>query len=312
MSGLMAQPGAFERLEAAARDPVQLEALRAAGLAEELAGYAAEGHGDLPVMRTVHQFACTGGTLISKCIASMPCTRLLSEVDPFSELGHQQSFVPSDLIGLAKLGSAPPAQKTLAKIFLAGLAELAADSRVEGRDLVLRDHSHSHFCYGGTVPERPSLAEILSASYQLRSLVTVRHPLDSYLSLRRQQWLHFTPATLEEYAVRYHLFLDHYDGVEILRYEDFTAAPEASMQQICSILRLAYNPDFKDNFSALHLSGDSGRSGVEIAYRPRRALSVEVLDELPAAAGYIRLCERLGYEALPETETGTEPVSSAP
>src|SRR5690606_26210779 len=40
-------------------------------------------------VRIVHHFACTGGTLICKCIAAMPNTQLLSEVNPlnaFSEV----------------------------------------------------------------------------------------------------------------------------------------------------------------------------------------------------------------------------------
>lgn len=253
------------------------------------------------VLRSLHHFACTGGTLIAKSIAALPCVRLLSEADPFSSLGYQGAFAPRDLISLAKAGSSPPGQAVLARIFQAGLAALAAETRAEGRDLVLRDHSHSHFCTGkDQPPQRPSMKELLAADYHLLSLVTVRHPLDSWLSLQRQDWLHFAPATLQEYARRYHLFLDHYAGTEILHYEAFTAAPEAGMARICQLLELSASADFQRRIAARSLSGDSGRSGGAIAARPRRAVPAAVAAELAAAPAYSSLCARLGYDPDPQ------------
>jgi len=257
--------------------------------------------GTRPVLRSLHHFACTGGTLLSKCIAAMPCTRLLSEVDPLSALAPNQGFVPTDLIGLCKQGSAPPSQAALIQIFMAGLATLSDLSNAEGRDLVLRDHSHSHYCYGPSVPQRPSLRALLEEDYEVLSLVTLRHPLDSYISLKRQNWVHFSPGNLNEYARRYLLFLEEYADRQWLRYEDFVSDPEVQMQKICSCLRLAYNPDFATLFSALRLSGDSGRGGAEIGLKPRREVPQEILAELKAAPNYETLCIRLGYNPDPES-----------
>lgn len=250
-----------------------------------------------PVLRTVHHFACTGGTLISKCISSMPCTLLLSEVDPLSSRTVSGRFAPTDLIELARLGSKPPSQETVLRVFLAGLSALEADVRSMGQDLVLRDHSHGHFCDSSDIPDRPTLREILMPNYQLLSLVTVRHPLDSFLSLRRLEWLHFLPATIEEYARRYHLFLDRYEGIQIFRYEDFVGNPKGLMPQFCEVLKLPYNPDFVNLFSAQKLSGDSGRSSTVIERRQRRAIPDTVQDMLVAAPIYTSLCARLGYIA---------------
>lgn len=267
-------------------------------LLTEAEAFLAQGRqgGRYPTLRSIHHFACSGGTLLSKCVGAMPCVRLLSEVDPFSEMGHRQSFLPTDLIGLAKLGTAPPGRGTVARIFMSGLAALVADSRAEGRDLILRDHTHSHYCHGVIDKERPTLQALLRESYDLLSLVTVRHPLDSYMSLARQNWLHFEPKTLEEYCRRYMLFLDHYEGTDIIRYEDFVAAPEQKMQEICDSLRLSYNPNFKVLFSALYLSGDSGRGGSEIRQLPRREVSQSVKREIENAPTYESLCGRLEYD----------------
>ena len=42
-----------------------------------------------PVIRTIHHLACTGGTLISKCISSMPETALISEINPMNRFPCQ-------------------------------------------------------------------------------------------------------------------------------------------------------------------------------------------------------------------------------
>ncbi len=249
-----------------------------------------------PALRSLHHFACTGGTLISRCIAALPAVRLLSEVDPLSTMGPAQSFLPSDLVGLARKGARAPGAQTLVEVFLAGLAALEQASAREGFDLVLRDHAHSQFCFGPDLPDRPTLFEMLAPAHEMRALVTVRHPLDSYLSLLRKRWTQFSPATLPEYARRYHAFLDRHAGIEMLRYEDFLTDPQAGMQRICARLDLTYAPEFPDRFAAIRLSGDSGRRGDEIAIRPRRPVPEGLVRLSQSDPAYRDLCTRLGYD----------------
>lgn len=253
-----------------------------------------------PVMRTLHHFACTGGTLISRCTAAMPNTLLLSEVDPLTTMVHRAAFMPTDLIGLVRRGSRAADQDLLVEIFLAGLGALAAEMRRIGSDLILRDHAHSHFCFGPTIPERPSLRAMLARDYRVLSLITVRHPLDSFLALGVQDWLRIEPPTLQEYARRYGVFLDHYAEVPLLRYEDFVTDPESSMQRVCGLLELSYNPEFREMFPVIALSGDSGRQGSEIAPRPRREVPQDVATEAARSESYVALCARLGYDPDPE------------
>ncbi len=74
-------------------------------------------------IRTIHHFACTGGTLISKCLACMPNTQLLSEVEPFSRMQEmsQSRFHPTDFIRLIRHSSRGGDNQLEAKIFLLGL-----------------------------------------------------------------------------------------------------------------------------------------------------------------------------------------------
>lgn len=249
-------------------------------------------------VRTIHHFACTGGTLISKCLATLPNVYLLSEVDPLSELAHgsKSRFYPTDLIGLVRLGTRPPDDHVCIEIFLRGLSAIYEDARKKGLRLILRDHSHSHFCVGPSVRSRPTLRQIVGDHYPLRALVTVRHPLDSYLSLLENGWAEFTPNNLDEYARRYQEFLAHHEGVETIRYEDLIEDPENVVLSICRTLALPYNENFMGSFSAITLSGDSGRSGRSIAARARRSIPRSVQEDSRSSMVYAELCEQLGYE----------------
>lgn len=51
-------------------------------------------------IRTIHHFACTGGTLIAKCLASMPNTQFISEIEPHSNMTSKAKFTPTNFIEL--------------------------------------------------------------------------------------------------------------------------------------------------------------------------------------------------------------------
>lgn len=253
--------------------------------------------GDEPV-RTLHHFACTGGTLISKCIASMPNVQLLSEVDPLSDaqLGRNRNrFAPTDMVALLRQSSRGAEPALLVKVFQDGLRAVIRDVVGRGQRLVLRDHAHSHFCLGRQVPPRPTLRDMVLEVAPVLSLVTVRHPIDSVASVQKNWGLQFEPATLEEYALRYAAFLDAYPGVRIVRYEDFVRSPREVMRIVCDELRLPFFEDFEQVFPSIELSGDSGRRSDVIALPERRAEAAAMMEEALRAPAFVALCERLGY-----------------
>lgn len=248
-------------------------------------------------MRSLHHLACTGGTLMARCIAAQYNVQLLSEVDPLSPMAHDHPFAPSDIIGLLHFSSRPIFDDTLLiESFLAGLKPVYNATTRTGTTLVLRDHAHSHFCYGTDTTQRPALRDMLSPHFNMVSVATTRHPIDAYISLQKNAWLHFSPATFDEYCRRTHLFLDCYCDIELIRYEDFVADPIEQMQQLCEILDLRYNPDFLKLFSSITLSGSSGRGGNKIISLPRQALPDGLIDMAQASTAYASLCDRQGYD----------------
>lgn len=257
------------------------------------------GRDSVPPVRLVHHFACTGGTLLSRVIAVLPNTTLLSELDPLSRMEiHREAlrFAPTDILR-ALHGSARPIRDTvLEETFLGAIDALHAQLAEEGGRLVLRVHSHSQFCTRIDFETRPTVLEIVQRRLPVRPLITVRHPLDSFLSTTVQGWRYFSPFTLEEYARRYTAFLDRHEGAPVVLYEDFVANPEAALQQICAHLDLPYSPLALNMLGAVRLTGASGRSSDIIGPRPRRPVPPEIEAQRGESPTYAALCERFGYE----------------
>ncbi|MEM6820977.1 MAG: sulfotransferase family protein [Verrucomicrobiota bacterium] len=252
---------------------------------------------DQEPVRILHHFACTGGTLISKCLAVMPNTLVLSEIDPFSSLPLRKSnFAPTDLIKLLKSSGREIDPELIGAVFLAGLTAIKNHSQDRGIRLVLRDHSHSQFCVGGVPRLQPSMGRLLKNNFEVISVVTVRHPIDSYLSLIANEWVHFEPKTFEEYCKRYLIFLDHHRDAKLYSYESFVEEPLKITASLCTDLQLKFNADSLESYSAFSLTGDSGRSSDQIKPRPRRDIPNALLSEILASASYRGLCEKLDYE----------------
>lgn len=251
-------------------------------------------------LRSLHHFACTGGTLIAKALASMPNTVMLSEIDPLSLLhlrAPKPPFFPTDLITGLRYCPREIGEDTILAVFEAGLLALRDRLTRQGLHLVLRDHAHSQFCTLQDRHARPGFHAILAGIGPVQGLVTVRHPLDSFLSLQRNDWIHFSPGTFEEYCLRYLDFLDVHDSLPVYKYETFVAEPAKTTARMCKDLALPYDPDFEIAMPLARLSGDSGRSGISIGPRPRAPVPTDLGRDAAQSSSYAVLCKRLGYDA---------------
>ena len=254
-------------------------------------------------VRIIHHMATTGGTLWTKCIASMLNTLVLNEIDPLSTIykpipNKQARFAPTDMIELMYQGDRNMPRDAAEGLFLSQLNYLHEKCHRQGRALVLREHSHSHFMFGPIDKGRPTMKALVERKHSVLSLITVRHPLESYASCLKNNWhQHFTPSTLDEYCRRYLLFLDHHSKVSVLKYEDFVREPMKVMEKTCEVLSLKMNNAFLDIFYMFQFSGDSGRSGRKI--EPRTKQTDEVFrKEARMSPNYSLLVDRLGYEQI--------------
>jgi hypothetical protein len=255
---------------------------------------------DKPVIRVIHHLACSGGTLISKCISAMPNVYLLSEAHPFSELhlgAGKPKFLPSDISSLSRHANIPHQPELARKIFLESIKITDQHLTNMGSHLVIRDHTHSDYSLGETECPFSSIVNVLQSHYNVSSLLTIRDPVDSYAGLLKNKWLHFTPPTFDEYCRRYNVMLNHFEDDNIVRFEDFIADQRGEMQKICEFLSIPYSELFEDIFGVFRVTGDSGRSSNIIGSRERIAAE-DVLNQCENSKEYQKICDA-GWYAMP-------------
>ena len=248
-----------------------------------------------PIIRSIHHLACTGGTLISKCVASMADVALISEVNPMNR--SDSEFTPTNPLLLLERSHREFTKGEKIDIFREQIRHAYKLCQKDDIDLILRDHSHTDFHTGSAESDYCAIKDCLRLDYDLISIVTIRHPLDSYLGVIAQGWeKQFSPSNLNEYSRRYLAFIAKYSSIEMIRYEDLCEDPPGTMKKICQILKISYNEDFLNTFGSHKLSGDSGRNGLKvIERRPRRPIPKELASQLEKSKYYFKLLERLGY-----------------
>ncbi len=247
-------------------------------------------------MRTIHHLSCSGGTLISKCIAAMNNIALASEVHPYN-IGKNR-FNPLDPLHLLFSSNMLGYDKTiLDEIFLSRISLSEKLCIRESKELVLRDHSHFDFL-SKEIPtsESTSVRNILRKNYKLRSIITTRNPIDSFISMNRHGWNHGN-LDFDAYCGRILIFLYAYRNIDVIRYEDFCKEPHAVLQRICLILNIDFNERFLSEFHTKIVTGDSGRGNAltSIEQLPPRSRSNEMQKAICESANYREVCRKLNY-----------------
>lgn len=221
------------------------------------------------MIRTIHHLSCTGGTLLSRYVATLDGVVLLSEVNPGALTAHE--FAPFDPVKLMAQASDILSAEMLEEEQRRRYALCFEAAARAGRTLVLRDHAHSDFLAGPVRPGRLRGFLIRHFDGDVRALVTVRNPIDSFLGMVAAKWDRHV-RSFQTYCRRYNAFLDHYDGCPVVKYEDFVRDPEATGAAIARALALASSRDFETLFTK-RLTGHSGRA--------RRAGTLKTLRRRP-------------------------------
>lgn len=254
-----------------------------------------------PTLSLIQHLSCTGGTIICRCLASLPDVVLLSEVNPLSKI-HLESprFSPTDMTYLANIGGFPAVDELSRKIFRTEIKVILKHLKLFNKHLVIRDHSHSDYLTTNLLEGQGTTRKFLAADYNVKAVVTVRHPVDSYLSMQLRGWVKFSPPSFDEFCRRYLLFLKYNPTLSLFKYEDFARQPEATIQAISNVLNLKYTPNFIKHFNQHKLTGGSGRSSDEvIRLRQRRSYDEGFAQEVSQSTHYREICRSLNYpEAL--------------
>lgn len=243
--------------------------------------------------------ARSGGTVISKCLATMERVVLLSEIHPvsvrtFDPLRQAHEWygllTPADL---ARIRQSPPN-------FMAAMGLIAKRCAERGALLTVRDWTHLDYTAVPFLPipcYRLRLAEALGQRFSVLNTTTVRHPIDQWLSLRRLAVIH-GKLSLGDFLQGYRRFAERCAEIGFMRYEDFTHDPDSELRGLCERLRIPFDAGYRERWSSYaKITGARGsnRAETEIVPLPRRGLEPGLLGLFEANPDYWASLEMLGY-----------------
>jgi hypothetical protein len=256
-----------------------------------------------PKLRIIHHLHRTGGTLISKCIASLPGISLLSEINPATP----RSLMVLDPLFQAnfwlRLISADEARALCDAPFAEKIAFLNERAEARGDTLVIRGWPYLDFFAEPFLQEpsnRLELADTLSNQFELLEVATVRHPMDQWLSWCRYEGSAKAKAFgFERFVDACMRFSDSTRNMEVVKYEDFVSESDRSMRRICELLELKFDPAYARRWPYYHqITGDDNdriKGGWKIAPRRRREPDQVLVELASRTSAFAALLENYGY-----------------
>ena len=245
----------------------------------------------------IHHLACTGGTLISKLIRDSFNCILVSEINPGYNFGYHY-FSPTNLLSQFSVSSGKPMRtiKKAIEIYNESI-DFCLDNIELDQFLVIRDWSEGDFYHQNLVPHNCSTKDWIDPKkYNIHSIISVRHPIESFISKLNNSWEKIdNQNAFEIYCKRYLDFLNHYAGCKIIYYEDICSNYELELNKLSKI----WCKKLKSIklISKKKMSGDSGRSSLKIDLRKSKNISKKLRSQINSSNSYIELCKRLGYKS---------------
>lgn len=244
------------------------------------------------IIRTIHHLASSGGTIISKAIAAQPNVVFLSELNP----NHAALFAPLD--PFPQLFTNYPhlfPGRTRADLFVDRIHDVHDACVRAGSSLVIRDHSHTDFMLRKI--GAPELRKALQRSgFELRSIATIRHPIDAWLSMSESGFNRTIPD-FTTYCQRVKSFAEFYADLPLFRYEDFIADTPRVVAAMAGKLDLAFDEGFEGRMGNTRITGDSGRLKNNARVQPlQRRHMPDQLREEASRPENIDALAALGYE----------------
>ena len=260
-------------------------------------------------MITLHHLSSTGGTVITKLLSTSDDLFSLNEKHPLRLWPMREDvFAPTLLVeelfnryGQDINQKLPPESigKLIAECFFRDLAACKSVAEAMGRQLLVRDWSHPDFLMKNSQCQ-PQMLNMCGNIKELKpslSLVTLRDPVDAYLSGVRSNFLSDIENDWETYCQRTGKFYQAYRalGATMYKYEDIVSAPKQFLDEISQLTNLSFPENFEDKLDRYSFSGDSGRSASKLSLRPPREEDVERRNALIKMDCYKAVADLMGY-----------------
>lgn len=253
-----------------------------------------------PKIFLLQHLACSGGTIFTRAVSTIPGTVVISEVHPDRNL--QSKFDPVwqflTAYKLLRVGD----EKALHDQFLNSIEFISDVCRRESRQLVIRDHFHHDF-------ERnvPSITNrVLSERFDVQRIYLARDPVDVWIALRERGWS--GTLLLKDFLNKW---LDTWKGFENTSacsrysYEEFCENPSDAINEISLSMGRIWNETLlKYLYDRKNMTGNSGRDGGGIKRRRTQyeLLAFEDVKLISSSNVYREICDSLGCKYFAKRE----------
>jgi hypothetical protein len=203
-------------------------------------------------------YARSGGTLLNRCLASIPGNFVLSEVNPHASVISIEVQARDWL----KLVSQENYSEFCSYNYIDKILYLAKKIQQNNSFLIIRDWVALNFLPGAVPIYDPSMI-LESTLYFERNgieiipIAFVRRSAEVYESITRT-FGQFKKLSVQEFGSFYLAYAKAVCKYPVFSYENFCHNPESELKRICSTLQINYDNNFIDNFYKFnHCTGDS-------------------------------------------------------
>ena len=254
-------------------------------------------------------FARSGGTVLNKCLGSLPNVVMLSEVNP---LGGGWGKEDADSFTTVKAQAKNWYQIDLnSDDFVESILELEKKCGNSGRHLVIRDWPFINFVpheYNNWNPANRFLAlEELEGKCNVIPFAFIRDSIDVWISRGAPN----TEEVFDSYLLYVKAILKK--KIPIFKYEDFCRNPELIIKKICDYSGLEYSDSYQNYASFENVNGDvqinGGSRGMKqgkIKLLPRKPLPKYKIIEVDRCEKMIEANRLLGYQVLYHGDLNTK------
>lgn len=240
-------------------------------------------------------FARSGGTLLNRCIGSLPNVVILDEVNPIVD---DSNYYPRQKVEYQ-------AKKWYginlnSNIFSECILELERFCKKNNKSLVIRDWSFTNFTpldvNNFNPPNSLLVLDELRDKCRLLTFAFVRDSIDVWISRG-------TPP-VKLFFTEYFNYMEAIknNDLDIFKYEDFCLDPETEMRKLCELTNLEFGSSFFNYTSFEKVTGDMqimggsrGERKGKIALLPRKRISREKISEVNECRQMIEVNRFLEY-----------------
>jgi len=231
-------------------------------------------------------YARSGGTLLNRCLGSLPNTVVLSEVNLLGAGGG------------AAIEADTPYKQALrwygidlkSRNFTDSILELAGKCKEKSLSLIVRDWTIANFIpmsqNNYQPPYKLLTLEALQGKCNISIFALVRNAIDVFLS---------QGAAINNFAINYlryvKVILDL--GVPIFKYEDFCKSPQTILERICTLGGIKSSESFRTFSSFINVNGDIQVKGKSRGGRHKEIVILPRKRTFPIKIVKINNCEEI-------------------